>query len=184
MHSPARERQEHLIRTNVCWLRQVAALLDRISDTAYTASPGNLAPHRAGSHLRHILEFYECFLAGLPGSRIDYDARRRDLSLESTRKAAQERIRSIMDRLECEPSLRTDSVVWVRIEDSSEAGIREPFIISSIGRELQALSSHTIHHFALIAIVLRSLGIPVDPELGMAPSTLRYMAAQGAAEAA
>jgi hypothetical protein len=184
MHSPVRERQEHLIKTNVRWLRQLGALVDRITETAYRATPSGLAPHKAGGHVRHTLEFYECFLAGLPGSHIDYDARRRDLSLESTKKAALERIRSITDRLQCEPRLGADSVLWVRVEDSTGSGIPEPFMISSIGRELQALSSHTIHHFALMAIVLRSLGIPVDPEFGMAPSTLRYMAGQGAAEAA
>jgi hypothetical protein len=184
MYSSLRERQEHLSKTNVRWLRELAALLDRINDAAYVATPSGLAPHKAGSHVRHVLEFYECFLGGLPGSHIDYDVRKRDLSVERTRKAAQERIRSIMDRLECEPLLRTDSVVWVRVEDSAGSEIPEPFMISSIGRELQALSSHTIHHFALIAIVLRSLGIPVDSEFGMAPSTLRYLAARGEAEAA
>ena len=60
----------------------------------------------------------------------------------------------------------------------------EPFLISSVGRELQVLSSHTIHHFALMAMTLRVLGVPVDPDFGMAPSTLRYLDTQAGAEAA
>jgi len=43
---------------------------------------------------------------------------------------------------------------------------------------LQALSSHTIHHFALIAVTLRLHGIQVDPNFGMSPSTLRYRTAR------
>jgi len=53
---------------------------------------------------------------------------------------------------------------------------------SSVSRELQVLSSHTIHHFALIAMTLRLHGVEMDPDFGMAPSTLRYLA--HAAEAA
>jgi hypothetical protein len=55
---------------------------------------------------------------------------------------------------------------------------------SSISRELQVLSSHTIHHFALIAITLRMHGVEMDPDFGMAPSTLRYLASKSTAEAA
>jgi hypothetical protein len=184
MHAPVVQRQEHLIAVNIAWLRQAEALLDRISDATYTASPVGLAPHKAGGHLRHILEFYECFLAGLAGRRIDYDARKRDPSVEMCRRNAQERIRSLIYLLEAEPALRIDSVVSVRIEDSAGSGIAGPFLVSSVGRELQVLSSHTIHHFALMAMTLRALGVPVDPDFGMAPSTLRYLASQAPAEAA
>jgi hypothetical protein len=55
-------------------------------------------------------------------------------------------------------------------------------MISSTGRELQTLSSHTIHHFALIAMTLRVLGHKVDRDFGMAPSTLRYMSSRSKVE--
>ena len=40
------------------------------------------------------------------------------------------------------------------------------------------LSSHTIHHFALIGITLRESGLAVDPDFGVANSTLRNCEAQ------
>ena len=184
MYAPVIQRQERLIAVNIAWLRQAEALLHRIGDAVYTSSPRGLAPHKAGGHLRHVLEFYECFLAGLAGGRIDYDARKRDPSVETSRQTAQERIRLLIHRLETEPALRIDSVVWVRIEDSAGSRISEPFLASSVGRELQVLSSHTIHHFALMAMTLRALGVPIDSDFGMAPSTLRYLASQAPAEAA
>ena len=47
------------------------------------------------------------------------------------------------------------------------------------------LSSHTIHHFALIAMALRAHGVAVEAGFGMAPSTLSYQARRAAsAEAA
>jgi uncharacterized damage-inducible protein DinB len=184
MHAAAADRQEYLIAVNVAWLRQARGLLDRISDAHYTASPIGLAPHKAGGHLRHILEFYECFLAGLAKGRIDYDARKRDLSLETSRQAAQARIRILIRRLESERALRVDSLVCVRMEGSAGSRITEPFLVSSVGRELQVLSSHTIHHFALMAVSLRALGEPLEPDFGVAPSTLRYRVSQAAGEAA
>lgn len=184
MQSPLGERQEYLIRTNIGWLRQAEALLEQISDAVYTVAPGGLTPHKAGGHLRHILEFYECFLAGLADSHIDYDARKRDLSLERSRPAARDRIRCLIRSLEAEPALRADSVIWVRMEDSAGTQTPEPFLVSSVGRELQVLSSHTIHHFALMAMVLRVHGVAVDAGFGMAPSTLRYLATHASMEAA
>jgi hypothetical protein len=184
MHAPIRKRQELLIEANIGWLLQAEALLEGISDASYTSIPLGLAPHKAGSHLRHILEFYECYLAGLPSSYIDYDARKRDLSVETSRRVAQERIRSIIRHFEDEPALRTDSIVWVRVEDSADFAEADRFLLSSVGRELQVLSSHTIHHFALMAMVLRALRVPVDREFGMAPSTLRYLSTRSTAEAA
>jgi hypothetical protein len=45
---------------------------------------------------------------------------------------------------------------------------------SSVSRELQFLLSHTVHHYALIAMTLRAAGVELDEELGVAPSTLAY----------
>jgi DinB superfamily len=175
-------RQSALIQINVRWLRQSLSLVDRLNDAAYTTSPRGMAPHRAGAHLRHILEFYQCFLEGLPDSHIDYDARRRDVHIEIRRDYAAATIQRIVRALEASPELRQERIVWVRMEDCDGA-VRDPFMESSISRELQVLSSHTIHHFALIAMTLRLHGVEMDPEFGMAPSTLRYLASQ-AAEAA
>jgi hypothetical protein len=56
-------------------------------------------------------------------------------------------------------AVKQDSVVWS---------------YSSIGRELQFLLSHTIHHYALIALALRLQGYEPSAEFGVAPSTLQY----------
>lgn len=172
-----------MIETNVRWLRQALRLLERLDDAAYATSPAGMAPHRAGGHLRHIVEFYQAFLDGAGSFHIDYDARRRDPQIERSRTAAASAIRAIVRELETSPALRFEAVVWVRMEDTPVGAIREPYMESSISRELQVLSSHTIHHFALIAMTLRLHGVEMDPDFGMAPSTLRYLAAR-AAEAA
>src|SRR3954464_12623239 len=115
-------RQNTLIETNIRWLRQALRLLDRLDDAAYTTTPPGLEPHRAGAHLRHIVEFYQSFLAGFESSYIDYDARRRDQTVERSRAAAAAAIRSISRTLETCAALRSDTIVWVRMEDAAAAG--------------------------------------------------------------
>jgi uncharacterized damage-inducible protein DinB len=178
------ERQGRLVLTNVEWLRQAESLLGQLTDGEYTARPKRAGGQNVGGHLRHIVEFYECFLNGLPSARIDYDSRKRDLTLETCRREALRRIDMLISRLEGDSLERADLIIRVRMEDAAEPCIAEPYLISSVARELQFLSSHTIHHFALIAAVLRVLGVAVAPSFGVAPSTLRYLAAHPDAEAA
>jgi len=159
-----------LIASNIGWLQQGLSLLGHIDERAFVNSPQGLAPHRVGSHLRHVLEFYECFLDGLNIFQIDYDARKRDDLVERSRHVASAKICSVLRRLEA-LSFRGDPVLEVRVENG------EGYLKSSVGRELQALSSHTIHHFALIAVTLRVHGIQFDPNFGVSPSTLRYRSA-------
>jgi hypothetical protein len=174
-------KQKVLLDMNIRWLRQALELLDRLDDARYAASPSGFAPHCAGGHLRHIVEFYRCFLDGIESLHIDYDSRRRDATIEKSRTAAVAAIESIIGRLENCAELRADATIWVRMEDAMAYDLRDSFIVSSTTRELQVLSSHTIHHFALMALTLRLHGVEMDPAFGMAPSTLRYLASREAA---
>lgn len=160
-----RKRQDTLVRINAAWLEQALELLGDLDDTAFL---------RIGPQMRHVIEFYECFLDGLTILHVDYDQRRRDPILEQNRRAAASRIRGIVERLPREPELRGDGSLFVRMEDASALGISSSYLLSSVGRELQSLSSHTVHHFALIALMLRESGRTVPESFGVAPSTLRY----------
>ena len=173
-------RQSTLVQTNVRWLRQALRLLEGLDDTVYSTTPRGFAPHRAGAHLRHVLDFYQCFLNGVGSSHIDYDSRRRDEAVEYSRDAASAAIWSIIRSLETSHELRGERIIWVKMEDADPHAVRESFMESSISRELQVLSSHTVHHFALIAMTLRMHGVEMDPDFGMAPSTLRYLASKTA----
>jgi hypothetical protein len=163
-----------LVAANIDLLQQAAALMPSLDDSTFSTSPRGLEPHRVGGHLRHVLEFYDCFLDGVKTSGIDYDARKHDKTLERNRHAAGLKISSIMRRLEEAASLPECLALTVRMEGSQA----DVWLRSSIGRELQALSSHTIHHFALIAVTLRLHGVEVEPDFGMSPSTLRFQTAR------
>jgi hypothetical protein len=126
------------------------------------------------SHLRHIIEFYDCFLSGITSAYIDYDARRRDHRLEKSRSAAARRIHELIESLQDHRLQSEDFIVMVRMEDADPSAVPGGWLLSSTSRELQALSSHTIHHFALISMTLHALGIDVEPHFGVSPSTLSH----------
>ena len=178
---PDLQRLYALIDANTGWLQQSIALVAALSDTAYADSPRGLPPHRAGSHLRHILDFYDSFLTGVAAGAIDYDARVRDRQTEGDRRYAMERMRGIISRLEALRVHPPSEALVVRMEDAGDDAGLNPWMRSSVTRELQTLSSHTIHHFALMAVTLNAHGVALDPNFGMAPSTIRHAKRQDAA---
>ncbi len=47
---------------------------------------------------------------------------------------------------------------------------------STLERELAMLASHTVHHYAIVALLLRIKGVVVPETFGVAPSTQRHIA--------
>jgi hypothetical protein len=163
-----------LVDVNLKLLDDAACVVSSLHDRTYTEP--TLGGQRVGAQLRHVIEFYESFLDGLTGPSIDYDARKRDVSIEQSRSAALARIESLKRRLSVLEWGDGDIPLRVVAEDAPEYSMW-----STVCRELQALRSHTIHHFAVIAMALHAWGIAVDPDFGVAPSTLATRAASKAA---
>ena len=158
----------------VALLRQAVTVLEGLPDGLYTCTTSVTPEGTVGRHMRHCVDFYERFLDGLPTGRIDYADRRRDPTIESSRVVALTRLADLEQRLAAPTGLDPRRSILVRPEDD-DVDPRNPgaWFRSSIGRELRFLASHTVHHFALIAVLLRTLGHPTDPAFGVSPSTLR-----------
>ncbi|MBI4909751.1 MAG: DinB family protein [Acidobacteria bacterium] len=167
------ERNHHLVEANKTLLEQGLELCRRLSASAYTARMAELGGS-IGGHMRHVLEFYECFFRGLQGGCVDYDSRRRDEALEANPEAATQSMLGFLKKLDEEPLLYEYGILRVRMEDAPSQLGGDVFLASSVARELQVLLSHTTHHYALIAVALRLQGIAVPPQFGVASSTLRF----------
>jgi uncharacterized damage-inducible protein DinB len=166
---------DHPARANIEYLEQGVALIDRLADGLYAAPPPGPYPGGVGAQFRHCLDFYDCFLRDLPTGRIDYGRRSRDARIETDRAHAKTRAHAICVALRGLDHESIERMLEVRAEDA-ELG-RLEWSGSSAGRELQFLISHTIHHYALIAVLLAAQGYDVSrefPELGVAPSTLEH----------
>ena len=156
-------------------LRQAVTLLESLPDGLYTGTSPFTPGGTVGRHLRHCVDFFERFFDGVPAGRVDYSGRRRDPAVETSRAAALSRLAGLEARLAAAAGLDPGRSILVRPEDDdSDPRDPEAWSRSSIGRELRFLASHTLHHFALIAVLLRALGQHIDPEFGVAPSTLRH----------
>ncbi|MEE2939552.1 MAG: DinB family protein [Planctomycetota bacterium] len=172
-----------LIADNLSVLRQGRELVRELDGPAFTASAPALALSGVGPHLRHVLDVYERFLEAVEmpetgvALRIDYDARDRDPRLETDPARATAALSRTMDRLRAVSSTRLDRPLEARSDGS-------PWIPTTVARELQSLVSHTVHHFALIAVAVRCQGGEPGPDFGVAPSTLRHRESQRQPEVA
>ncbi len=175
-----------LAQRSATFLGQALELLDSLPAGLYVARPPNFERGGVGVHLRHVLDHYDAFLDGLELGRIDYDARERDPATEIDIAVARARVCATMARMtaNCAGSEGSRSAASRELEVAMDLGGRTNSganhcvsSASSVGRELQYLVAHTVHHFALMAVALRLSGHEPGPEFGVAPSTLRHEAA-------
>ena len=169
--------EERLAAENVRHLDQGIDLLLRLDDAEYAAAPDALFRGGVGAQFRHCLDFYRCFLDGLAGSLVDYSRRSRDRAVETSRERAVDATRGLREQLLAIEPQDAERRLSVRAEDRSRYPGAPDWSGSTVGRELQFLVSHTIHHYALIAAVLKLQGHDVRhvfPEFGVAPSTLNH----------
>ena len=153
-------------------LGQLADLLDSMSDEQYRTRPVGPVSSNVGGHVRHCLDHIESLLSGVESGLIDYDQRQRGTDVETNRMSARAAIGRLQRRLRSFP---LDS----EERDLSLSAIVQPGsapveVTTSVGRELVFVLSHTIHHNALIAVMAKTLGVPVPEHFGYAPSTLDH----------
>ena len=67
-----------VLKSSITTLQKSINLLNALSDD--TLSNTSIPPYYSciGSHIRHILDFYDCILVGLPTNEVDLTSRKRD----------------------------------------------------------------------------------------------------------
>jgi uncharacterized damage-inducible protein DinB len=154
-------------------LDQLEQLLGSVDIQVYGQTIPELPHGGIGAHVRHVLEFFECFFKGIVEGRLDYSARDRDLELECRPEKARAfctHLRESLGNIPKDPQ----KALLVR----SEAQSAGPWLSSSLGRELDYLEQHLIHHMALIAVIARRLGHDLPSDFGVAKSTLDFWESQ------
>ena len=153
-------------------LRKEADLLNQIDDTVYTAASKGPFRSSIGDHIRHNLDHFEAFFQGLPEGRIDYEHRRRDTRIAASTDCALGTVKGYLSALQ---SLAVNSKSPLEIREEREDGAEAPtWLSSTLGRELQFLLGHTVHHHAIIALLADRYGIALPEDFGVAPSTQRF----------
>jgi uncharacterized damage-inducible protein DinB len=157
------------IQANLAVIRQGVDLLQELGDERYAARVAIVHGASVGGHMRHIIEHYLSFLNGWADGAVNYEDRARDPSLERDAALAGETLSAIDDRLRELAREGGDRRLRVHAETSADTAAD-----SSGLRELEFLLSHTIHHYALVAVLARMQGVEPAGGFGVAPSTLKH----------
>lgn len=149
-------------------LRELATAIEPLTTTEYTRRSARTSGS-IGAHVRHCLDHVCALERGMAIGELSYDHRVRDtvverdpgLALSRLRRAAA-RMRGLGDELLARP------LTLVTQLDRDGQTMR---VSTTIGRELAFVMSHTIHHSALVAVLLEWAGHEPAERFGVAPST-------------
>ncbi|TGL75481.1 DinB family protein [Leptospira jelokensis] len=156
-----------LYEENEILLKEGIALLEILPDDFYHSERDD-GLSSVGEHFRHIIEHYQMFLQGIARGYIDYDKRERNLKLETNRTYALEILGTLCLAL-LQNGIPEGQVL---VSQNYNPEFPKPVLSSTIERELLFLVSHTVHHYAIIAMILKGYGFTVPNRFGYSPATL------------
>ena len=149
-------------------LQQSSDLLRKLNNDQLSDS--SVAPYHScvGSHIRHILDFYQCVFDGLESGDIDLTARRRDLRVHCDCDHAMAYVERIQNGLKQLQQLDLSTMVSVRDDHGSGVDV----VPYTLGGLLAQANSHAIHHYAIINYILNGLKVQLeDSDFGYNPTT-------------
>lgn len=122
-----------------------------------------------GAHVRHCLDHVWALERGIATGELCYDHRERDTVVEREPELAASRLRRACVRLGgIGDAILERRLMLVAQLHGDGRTIRVP---TTAGRELAFVISHTIHHSALIALLLEREDREVPERFGLAPTT-------------
>lgn len=168
-HALAHDLSE-LVETLSGLLDDVASLVATMDTTAYATSSVPGVSGSIGKHVRHLLDHVGALLEAGGASVVDYDRRQRGGPVESDPAEALATLFRLQRALESLPGRQQDEYVRVRIQLDADGASMTSW--STLGRELAFVINHTIHHQALIALLVATADrLMLPSRFGMAPST-------------
>jgi uncharacterized damage-inducible protein DinB len=123
-----------------------------------------------GEHVRHVLDHVSSLVAACPAAVLSYDHRTRGTAVETEPSAAVREMMRLNAALERWPERCLAEPIAVAAVMSTDG----PSVTgwSTLARELAFVMSHTIHHQAIVALLLEQQGSDVpDGRFAYAPST-------------
>jgi uncharacterized damage-inducible protein DinB len=149
-------------------LGELERLVNSLTDEQYVATCPVLSGGTVGQHTRHIIELFQCLMAGYNHGIVNYENRKRDTLIQEHRQFAIRLLQEI-----AVTAMRADRDLTIASELFDPVGNMP--LTSNYHRELAYTLEHTIHHMALIKPALLAMeGVVVPNDFGVAPSTLKY----------
>mgnify|MGYP003670991938 FL=1 len=156
-----------IIQSTLKTLQKSQVLLDNLSNAQLCDASVSPYYSSIGTHIRHILDFYDCIFNMNTEDKVDLTARSRNKDVESDCGCAQDYLNLIIGRLSTTTIDINEAVIVV-----DDLGLGKTEIPYTYGSLLAQANSHTIHHYAIINYIFDRLGIVVnDTEFGYNPTT-------------
>jgi uncharacterized damage-inducible protein DinB len=157
--------------TLVALLEQLRVVLTLLPRATYIARPAARVSGSVGEHVRHCLDHVAALTSAMAGEDLSYDCRLRGTTLETDPQTAINEIERQFVRLDrLAEGLLDRSLTLSALLDPEGATLT---VRTTVLREIAFVIQHTIHHCALIAVLLEWQGWLVPHGFGVAPSTLR-----------
>jgi hypothetical protein len=149
--------------------QQLNEVLDQLTAEQYQTPSENLSGSSVGQHTRHVIELFQCLLAGYASGTICYDDRKRDVRIETDPLFAKQLLGDIASSMEQENIGLQLAGVY------DKASTKQFHLTTNYNRELLYNLEHTVHHMALIRVGLKELKTElVGEQFGIASSTIRH----------
>lgn len=155
-----------ILESTLKTLQKSKSLLNNLQDE--TLCNATLAPYYSsiGSHVRHILDFYDCIFS-IDNNIIDLTARSRNKEVESKCCSANSYLDEIIKKLE-----GSDFNMNAAVTVIDDLGLGKTELSYTFAAVFSQANSHTIHHYAIINYILEGLNIAFeDSDFGYNPTT-------------
>jgi uncharacterized damage-inducible protein DinB len=139
----------NLTKFNIATLSKVLFLIEPL-ENIWIIKNKKFNNETIGRHVRHIIDFYLCFINDIDSNFINYDARKRNDKIESDIFFARNQIDKIIHFLKNRDL--EDHKVKVKMNWS----VSNLNFNSSCFRELMHVADHAIHHANLIQIIIQN----------------------------
>jgi uncharacterized damage-inducible protein DinB len=150
-------------------LDQLRNVILRVDDETYVTPPPGRPSGSIGAHVRHCLDHVTAFLEGTRTGSMSYDRRRRGTAVEVDRRAGLAGIEgSVSALLDVHPHALGRKI---RLDVQLDSDGTTCSVLSTAGRELAFVISHTIHHHATMAVLLSEKGMEMPDRFGVAAAT-------------
>jgi hypothetical protein len=158
-------------------LKQGLSLLSECDADTYARIAPQPFSASIGQHFRHVLDHFLCLASAIGTGLLNYDHRSRNRLIETNLEYARSHTQMLiwlfgtLTESECSEACTVECSV-----DYSDGEAQ--VTVSTLGRELAYCISHAVHHYAIMKLICAQVDVAVADEFGVAPSTLKFRAAQ------
>lgn len=154
---------------------QLSETINQLNNEQYTQPSKVLFNATIGQHIRHIIELFQGLEIGYESGTVNYEKRKRDLTIETNKAVAASLLNSIYQNLN-KPD--KDLILESNYDEHSAEIVG---VNTNYYRELIYNLEHAVHHMALIRVGIMEVSeIQIPEGYGVATSTIKFK--QGCAQ--